>query len=121
MFQELYQYCPNINHLFFSTNGVGFTDSIISFIKIIDLIVKNNFQLKIQFSYDGFEWTKKSRGINSQIILNNIMKIIEELNKIELQNLKITFQFHNVISKEIFSIFADESNNDDLFDYLKEF
>ena len=50
MFQELYKYCPNINNLFFSTNGVGFIDSIISFIKTIDLIVKYNFQLNYQLN-----------------------------------------------------------------------
>ena len=33
MFQKMYQeLCPNINHIFFSTNGVAYSDSIVHFV-----------------------------------------------------------------------------------------
>lgn len=42
-FPELLKLCPNMKKLFFSTNGVGFTDEILNLIKIISNIITKEY------------------------------------------------------------------------------
>ena len=119
-YPELFKICPNINQLFFSTNGVGFTSDIINFIKLISQIIVDDFNLGIQFSYDGKDNTKSKRGVNPEIIINNIEKLIIELNNVTLNNkLNIRLNFHNVIDNDIIIHYAENTEN--LFNYLNEF
>jgi hypothetical protein len=59
---------PNLERLFFSTNGVAFPDRIVNLIKKVDSIVNKTFKFELQFSYDGAKATKESRGIEPSII-----------------------------------------------------
>lgn len=121
-FPLLYELCPNINNVFFSTNGVAFTDKIIKFINMLNKIIHNDFRLNIQFSYDGKTNTELQRGISSSIIINNINKCLLELNKIQLkENFVIDIQLHNVIDDTIIKKYSNKDNLNLLYDYLYEF
>lgn len=123
MFYNLYKnLCPNINKIFFSTNGVSCTDDIIHFIEYIDQnVLDKSCLLTIQFSYDGYTQTKKHRGIDSKIIINNIYKILNKLNKINFNFLTIDMQLHNVLDQETFTFFSKEENLELLQQFLLEF
>ena len=121
-FLELYNLFPNLNHIFFSTNGVSGSDKIINFITTVSNNITKNFTIGIQFSYDGKENTLKQRGINPNIIISNIDIVIKELNKISLNpKLKVDFFFHNVIDDTLINKFSkDDYDQEELYDYLIE-
>ena len=122
MFQKMYQeLCPNINHIFFSTNGVAYSDSIVHFVQFLNNILSDSCTLVIQFSFDGKYQTKAHRGVEPTIVLNNIYKILNELNQIDLNLLTIEIHLHNVIDKETFEFYADEKNNNLLKIFLQDF
>ena len=100
-FPYLYSKFNNIEKIFFSTNAIANIDNILNLIITVDKTVKKKFEIHIQFSYDGYEFTKKSRGIEPEVIINNIKYLIESLNQIELKNTQIRMMFHNVLSREI--------------------
>ena len=108
--------------MFFSTNGVAFPERIINLIKMLENTVNNNFVLEIQFSYDGYKPTRESRGIDPNIIINNLKTIITTLNQMTLNKVRILISCHNVVNEKIFNKFG--SNNDDndkeFLEYLKE-
>lgn len=121
-FPKLYELCPNINHIFFSTNGAGYIDSIINFVNMLNNTVNKKMRFGLQFSYDGKDATKNSRGANPEVIINNIIKYITELNKIELNEyLTLKVRFHNVIDNNIINTYADQTKKLELKQYLKEF
>lgn len=94
--KELISFFPNFDQLFFSTNGISNIDKILFFIKEIDQILNKDFNLEIQFSYDG-EWgTLNNRGIEASVIKNNLINFIQELNKIKLNYIHINLFFHCV-------------------------
>lgn len=99
---SILDWLPNLNNMFFSTNGVDYAYKIIELIKIFNNYFLNNnreFKLTIQFSFDGLEYTQLQRGIDPYIIINNIKYIINNLNNIELfKDFKINFILHGVIN-----------------------
>ena len=122
MFPELYKYCFNINDMLYSTNGVGFIQEGIDFVKILKDTVTQPFVFNTQFSFDGEFVTEQSRGIRPQHILNNIKTYITELNKIDLgEYITINLGFHNVINRDIIRYYSDENKKDELFDFLNNF
>ena len=92
---------PNLERIFFSTNGLGYFEDIYNFIIILDSLLTHNINLEIQFSYDGDFGTKNSRGGNGSIIKNNIIELIKKLNSVNLKYVKFNFYFHGVVSRQI--------------------
>lgn len=120
-FKDFYSFLPNLEKLFFSTNGVGFSNSIIGLIQIIDNIIEKPFELGIQFSYDGQDATSRLRGVDPNIIISNIVSIIDQLNQIKLNNLTVVCNFHNVLSIDLINKFGNKNtNNIEFYNYLKE-
>ena len=105
----------------FSTNGVGFINDIINYIILVRDTVPHKFRINLQFSYDGDYNTKNSRGINPDIILNNITLFIQEINKIDLQHITVGVNFHNVIDSNIINYYAVRERSDELYKFLKNF
>ncbi len=114
---RILKWLPNIEHCFFSTNGVAYPDKIVNYIKTINNFFtiqesEKDFDILIQFSFDGIDYTKKQRGINPQFIINNIKKIILALNDIHIKNnLHIKFTLHGVITMDIIKESLNDSNN----------
>ena len=122
MFPELFELCPNLEHIFFSTNGVANVDRILNFIRLLTKLATKKFILNLQFSYDGKIPTKAHRGVNPDIIINNIIKFITELNDIDLgEHVFVELHFHNVADNEIMEYFADPTKEEELFEYENEF
>jgi hypothetical protein len=89
--------------------------------KVIDSTVNNSFTFRLQFSYDGFEATQNLRGINPNIILDNIKKVINNLNNITFKHLNINIAFHNVLSMHLINKYGESDQyNSDFYNYLKE-
>jgi hypothetical protein len=121
-FKDFYNFLPNLHILFFSTNGIGFSNSIINLIQNIDNTIEKPFELRIQFSYDGQDATSKLRGADPNIIISNITEIITKLNNIKLNNLLVDLSFHNVLSMDLINKFGDKTANNEIefYNYLKE-
>lgn len=120
MFIDLYKYCPNLETLFFSTNGVAHSDRIVKLAKTIDSVINKQFFLSFQFSYDGKESTTNLRGIHYQIVLDNIQKTIKSLSETTFKNLRVNILFHNVVSDVLINKYAKETD-ENFYQYLKEF
>lgn len=121
-FPELLKLCPNMKKLFFSTNGVGFTDEILNLIKIISNIITKEYTFAFQFSYDGRENTQKQRGISPDIIIKNIENFLTKLNTVVLNPLlTVDIQFHSVTDDTIINKYSDINLLDDLYNHLFEF
>lgn len=104
MLPSFFDFFPNLMYSMFSSNMVQYPDRIINYIKTIEDICrqqnKENFKINIQCSFDGYENTKKFRGIDPEIILNNVEYLIKELNNLKLNHSFININFNNVITKE---------------------
>lgn len=93
-------------HFFFSTNGVSYPERIIECIDIINQYLTKNknrkMGIQIQFSFDGKKQTKEKRGADPERIINNIKKVITEVNKLDITpNFTIQFDFHGVITLDL--------------------
>lgn len=121
MFPEFYKLCPNLSSSMFSTNGVGFIDNIVEYILTVQKTVNNNFTIKIQFSYDGDIASKNNRGVEPEIILNNITEFFNKINNIDLKHIKIEIQFHNVIDANLINYYSDRSRANELYEFQKNF
>lgn len=121
-FKDFYNFFPNLSFLFFSTNGVAFPERIVNLTKIIDSVVTQPFDFALQFSYDGYEATKNLRGIEPEIVINNIEKVIFGLNENRYKNIKIHISFHNVLSSDLINKYGleDTKNDNEFYEYLKE-
>lgn len=100
---RILNWLPNCEHLFFSTNGVAHSNKIIDLIDTLNNYLKQNpnrkFDVIIQFSFDGEQYTKQQRGIDPQFIINNIKKTIIGFNNIDItSNLLINCQVHGVMT-----------------------
>lgn len=85
----------------FSTNAVAYIDKIFDFIKAIDSLVKYEFRINVQFSYDGEYGTEQSRNASVSDIYNNVMTLLEKLNNLTLNHVYCDFHFHAVLSKDL--------------------
>lgn len=105
--EELFNYFPNFNSLFFSTNFVQHYDRIINLIKTLSQLsdkYKREFTFCFQISFDGLEETTKYRRIDGNIILNNIKNFHTDLKDVYISPyLKVSSTYHNVLSREIIS------------------
>lgn len=92
---------PNVKEYMFSTNGKAYPEKIINFIKQLDIIANKSINVSIQFSYDGDYGNEQNRGIQSNNILNNLLFIINELNQIKLNYVKVCLYTNGVFSRNI--------------------
>lgn len=97
-FQELNNFFPNLDSIFFSTNAIGNANILSSFIKGLDEKLRSPFTLSIQLSCDGI-LMEKTRGVSYNTFKTNIINLFTQLNEIELKNLNVEFNLHGVISR----------------------
>ena len=116
-FPKFYDYFPNLNHSFFSTNGVAYPERLVDYCKKVNDTVTRFFDVKFQFSYDGYKYTKESRGIDPDIIIDNFKKVITELNKYDWK-IEIHMNLHNVITMDVMN---ELDTDEKILDYWKEF
>lgn len=101
---DLLDWAFNVQSFFFSTNGVAYVNRIIEFINKINQYQYEHPNRKlitiiIQFSFDGFEYNQTQRGIDPNIIINNIKKLLTYLNSIVLsQNVLVKLCIHSVLT-----------------------
>ena len=115
--KDWYQAFPNLQRIFFSTNGMAFTDDIVSFAKEIDKWAEQDLQLQIQISYDGEYGEDLVRRGSKKLVEDNAYHLIDELNKIKFEHLSVTVFFHGVLSKELMKNFCEDEKN--IYNYLK--
>lgn len=92
---------PNIEKIFFSTNGMAYGERIVDFVKAVDKFATKNIGIQIQFSYDGEFSTNNIRNASSIQIKENARKVIEALNPYRLQKADVMFCFHGVMSQAL--------------------
>lgn len=115
--QDWFTTFPNINEMFFSTNGGNDPLIIYNFIRDIDATVNHNIELGIQFSYDG-EWScLHERMIDPNLIKNNLAKVIELLNNTKLQHVQVNFCLHAVLNFNLLHHLLEENN---IKEYLQD-
>ena len=124
-FPRLYSFFPNVNHSFFSTSGVNWYERILHYIEVVDKTVTHPFTIEIQISYDGGYSNEQLRGVKSEVIENNIFKLMSSLDDLNLKNVKIDISFHNVISfdllKELYKGNDSDSNIKEFWNNAHEF
>lgn len=120
-FPEILNAFPNIRELFFSTNGAGDLNRIITLINTINESIEKDFNLLIQFSYDG-KIMETSRGIDEKIVRNNIKQLIIKLNEITLdKKLKIEFNFHSVLSRMVVNKYKTIEEVEEYWKFFDDF
>lgn len=117
-FPRLYSFFPNVTHSFFSTNGVNWYERILHYIEVVDKTVTHPFTIEIQISYDGGYSNEQLRGVKSEVIENNIFKLMSSLDDLNLKNVRIDISFHNVIS---FDLLKELYKGNDSDSNIKEF
>lgn len=108
---------PNINEIFFSTNGGNDPYIIYNFICDLDSILTHKLDLEIQFSYDG-EWScLNERMIDPNLIKNNFTKLIQLVNNTKLNYIKLNFCWHAVLN---FNLIHHLLKNNGIKEYLQD-
>lgn len=104
---------PNINQIEFSTNGIDCVNDIFDFILAIEKNATHYMKIAIQYSYDGFYGETEERQHNKEkkdtqeesIVINNLLNLIDKLNKIKFKYVNIRFNLHAVLSMAIINKF----------------
>lgn len=118
-FPSLYELCPNINKLVFSTNAVDFIDRIVYLINILSKTITKDLSLDIQFSHDGTYSTEKYRQISSNTIINNIKYFIKSVNTLELNTkLTVNSHVHGVLTRDLMKYLIEDEQR--VLDYWLE-
>ena len=118
--QDWNEYFPNIKKIGFSTNGVGYTNELIEFVKKLDETATSPLGFEIQYSYDGPCGEEEARGFKGNYIniIDNLLKFIEGINLIHFKHLNIILNLHTVLS----SILLDNLDSLEKIDnYFKEY
>ena len=93
---------PNLQTVFFSTNGMDNTDAIIFFAEQINKYADHPISYNVQISYDGKYGTDNVRGANSEKIKANAISLVENFNtKIFNDFMTINIYFHGVVSNKL--------------------
>lgn len=115
---NILNWLTNASSIFFSTNGVNNIQKIINFINTLNNYSFNNNRnlcLKLQISFDGFNETFIQRGIDPQIIINNIKFLLNNLNNIQFyNNFYVRINLHGVID---FQTIKDQIQNNTFNNY----
>ena len=115
--KDILDWLPNAKSMFFSTNGVAYGDRIVNLvITLNDYLTQHpdrQFQLSVQFSFDGEKYIEQQRGIAPEFILNNIKKVINSLNEVIFNNnFKMEITLHGVVTYEMIKEqLSDKENN----------
>lgn len=89
---------PNWNALSFSTNGQAGPEKIVRLVKRLDELMDHPFHFGLQWSYDGSYSGEQLRHDSNNRVINNLKKVVEELNKVPLKNVTVDFYLHGVVS-----------------------
>lgn len=96
------------------TNLIAYPDKIVNCIKIFNNYFKEinrRFVLHFQISFDGLDYTENSRGVNPNIIISNIKKIINEINDLVINNnFRVEFCLHGVLTMEHVQLQLNDQN-----------
>lgn len=115
---DWFKFFPNIKHIDFSTNGMDFPERIVDFVKRVDeLTTQDDFELEIQFSYDGNYSTNNIRNANNERIFQTISTVIDGLNKIRFNHIRVSIQLHGVLSG---ALIHQLDTVDKVYNYYKE-
>lgn len=106
---------PNIDNLFFSTNGMAYGERIVDFLKAVDKYATHTTAFQVQISYDGDYGTNSVRNADSIQIENNIKKLVTLLNDCEFKYLKVMLCFHGVMSQELIKTLTDGDTTQEYF------
>ena len=101
--EDWYNYFPNWNYFFFSTNGMAYPERISDFaIKLNELHTdKRDFAFNMQFSYDGEYGTDNIRKAKGDLIAKNLKTLITNLNQYDITNIIVSIHIHGVVSLEL--------------------
>lgn len=116
--EDWFKFCPNINAIDFSTNGMDFSERIVDFIKKVDEVTsQDEIRISLQFSYDGNYSTNNIRNANNEKIYNTISKVINELNKVKFNHVNTTIHLHGVLSGALIN---QLNTMEKVYNYYKE-
>lgn len=107
---------PNWHKTFFSSNGIAFGESILDFILALDVNLNRNFELSIQFSYDGDISNTAIRKADSIAIEQTVYKLILALNEKTLSHVKLHLHLHGVTSLEVIKLLNNDTEQ--IFQYF---
>ena len=116
--KDWFEAFPNINRTFFSTNGGTDATIIYNYIRDVDTTVDHYIQIYIQYSYDG-EWScRNERGIDPNVIKENVYKLITLLNDTQLRKTQVFLCVHGVIN---FNLVYHLLESNEVDEYLIDF
>ena len=99
-----------LSAVFFSTNGIGDPQNILDFIEAVNEKSTNPMLIEIQFSYDGMYGEDIVRGGDSNLIINNLKKLLVGINELspKLKNIdNIDIMLHTVFSTKLVHFLND--------------
>lgn len=101
---------PNWNSLTFSTNLGTNPQYLIDFILILEKNLTRFFTLNIQISYDGIWSCLNQRGIDPTLIKKHYEIIINTINQLSFNYLKINFNIHGVLTIDYINTYINDEN-----------
>lgn len=100
--EKILPFFPKLDNFQICSNGMGFVEDLINFIKNIDQNLQpDSGYINLQFSYDGLYSNEHFRHANSETIRKNIETFVIALNQIKLKKLKVEIIFHAVLSFDL--------------------
>lgn len=119
---KLLNYFPNINKVFFSTNGTCSSKKMISFLEYIDENLNRKVTLSFQVSIDGpAEILKRTRNLDYNIVKKNLTETFQHFNTKKIKNLKIELYYKPTLPWDIFrELFSNKEGIKNYCDFFEE-
>lgn len=115
---DWYHAFPEIEKIFFSTNGMAYMDDIVAFAKEVEKWAEHPIKFEVQVSYDGNFGEDSVRRGSQEKIEENMHYLISELNKCKFKNVNFGLFFHGVLSKQLMKKFAE--SEEFIYNYLQD-
>jgi hypothetical protein len=100
---------PNINYIFFSTNGGTDPNILYNLITDLDKTIDHDLKIDIQISYDGIWSCLNQRMIDPEVIKNNHKILVEKINNTILKHTTVRFTWHGVLNFELMYYLLDNN------------
>ena len=113
--EDWYRAFPNLEKIYFSTNGMAFGERIFDFAKKIDQTATKQIELQVEVSYDGDFGTNNVRNANGDQIHNNVWNLVKQLNNYHFIKAHMMMCFHGVMSQALIDTLTDGEIIQDYF------
>lgn len=120
-FFELFNYFPNLNDVWTSTNFSTDINEIINLLKLFDEYANNSVNFRIQISMDSIYY-EDGHNLQLSFYIKQMEQLLNNLNNIQFKNIHLNISLRPTIEESQFlELFLNEEKLTEYIDYILQF